>query len=893
MTVNDDDLQGGTSHVPGNSESDRGKASATSSTPSVRRRRRWITIAGLLLLLCAGLLAALILSLRDGPVSMDALSSDVGQDELRQIFGPEETEEGMEPAPGPSPEAETSSHLLRGQVLRPNGEPAPGAMVTAQAAEDESIHEALADSGGLFVFDDLPPGLYVVEASLPGFGPALAIGVRPRAAPLRMVLQGGRDVYGIVTHEAEPVPGAVLHVGSAGMFPQRTVVADQTGRFRLSGLRPGRYEVVATATGLGSGFGGRLIVDDDAGTQDDRIEVSLERARPFRLDVVDRRTAEPVPGVVLTIAEHPMHVVSMGQLLPDGGLDVDFLPRGTYAVRVRAPGYLPWEGELHIGGRPPDQQIRLSRGATVRGTVRDEAGNPLPRVSLSALVETPDGARWEMRRNHFDDLHRLVRPDGTLFWVPSFGYVTRHDGRFELAGIPAGDVMIVAESAGRAPAVSSPLTLHADAVYEPLEFVLPMGRRIRGRVEDRTGAGIGGAQVSLRPVGIPDWVPGTSVQTTSNGVFVLEGAPALAQLSVRHPDFAAIQIDVDVPESGRDGLIIQLSGEEMLSLSGRVFTERGAPAAGAVVWMMRGRTDLPVCRATVQEDAFFHATHCTANPERIVISHPRYAPLIGELGGVLEARDWRLRRGGELEVVSQRTPVVASVRPLFQLPASLWQRPEVDLDRWSRHLHGEMAPGNYEVRCRAEGFEDHVIEVSVDEGRRVEAVCPSLERRMRLPLYVVDHLGAPVRGALVFMDGVEPPVREVTDGRGRIHFESSPGVWAVVEAMHEDWGRGRMDLYVPWREPSVPLRVQLDQGVAGADPEGMLDLLAEWGIAAVVDGRSVIIDTIARGEPAAQSGLRRHDRLLWARSISEMRFSVGVRRDGELLTFELVRAASP
>lgn len=859
------------------------------------RKSRRIALWGALLLVTLAVSLFGVLSMRSQPTSLDTLPGQVGHEEIRQLFGREDAaappEAGSEAPADAMDDASLRSASLRGQVVRPNGEPAPGAVVTAQRAESDEIHEALADSGGMFGFEDLPPGLYVVEAVAVGFGPALAIGVRPRATPLRLVLQGGRDVYGIAIHGEEPVPGAVLHLGGPGLFPQRRVVADATGRFRISGLRQGTYEVAATAPELGTGFGGRLIVDEPGGpgSADERIEVRLERARPQRIEVLDRRSRELLPGVVLTIAEAPLHVLSFSHLLRDGTLDIDFLPRGTYFIRVRAPGYLPWEGEVRLGARTAPLQIRLSQGAVVRGDVRDEAGNPIGGVSLSALVETDAGARWELRRSIFDDLHRLVRPDGTLFWVPSFGYVSRRDGQFELAGIPAGTVRVLAEAPGRATAVSAPMILQADAVYEPLSLVLQEGRRIRGRVEDRAGAGIAGAVVTVRPMGVPSWAPGLSATTGTSGMFLLEDVPGVVALSVRHPDFASLEMDLDVPFPGRDDLILRLSGEQLLSMEGRVFTQRGAPATGAVVWMMRGRAELPVCRAIVGPDAFFRATHCSAAPERILVSHPEHAPLIGELGGVLEARDWRLGQGGEIDLISQRTPSLASLSPLFQLPGSLWPRPEFDLDRWSRVVVPRMAPGPYELRCRAEGFEDHVVRVDVEAGRRVEAICPSLDRRMRLPLFVIDRMGAPVPDALVFIDGIDPPLRELTDSRGRVMFESAPGVWAVVEAMHEDWGRGRMDLYVPWREPSDPLRISLEDPIGN---EVLLEELADWGIAAVQSNRSVIVDTIARGGPAAESGLRRHDRLMWARPVSESRYSVGVRRAGDILTFELVRAPS-
>ncbi len=211
------------------------------------------------------------------------------------------------------------------------------------------------------------------------------------------------------------------------------------------------------------------------------------------------------------------------------------------------------------------------------------------------------------------------------------------------------------------------------------------------------------------------------------------------------------------------------------------------------------------------------------------------------------------------------------------------------LDRWSRHVLRNVAPGTYRVTCAAEGFSDAHIDVDVVTDRRVEAACPTMQRMSRFPIYVVDGQDAPVAGALVLVDRLDPPVRAFTDGQGRVEIESRPGVWIDAEALHEDWGRGFLRLYAPYQPRSEPHRIRLEHSIGGEDPAVLLDELASWGIRAVADGRSIVIDVVDVGSPAAGIGLRRLDQLLWARAINEFRYSVGLRRDGELLTFDVVR----
>ena len=815
----------------------------------------------------------------------------LGQDELVQALGREAADVGRD-SEGQAHEEDVPEepvNVIHGVVLRPTGEPAAGALVTAQATDSETLFEAIADVAGQFTFDALPEGLYLVEASLEGFGPAVAIGLRPPVQRVQLTLQGGRELFGLVLQGADPVPGALLRIGAPGVFPPRSARSDAAGRVRFSGLRPGRYEWVATAEGRGSGFGGTFVVDDaSASAQELRVEFPLQRAPTMRLRVVGGSERVPVEGAVLSVSAQALHVVAVHSVLQASETEIDWLPRGTYHARVRAPGYLPWEGPLMVGAAA-EREIVLARGARVEGVVVTQAQRPVPGVQLTAYVETPEGARWELRRSLFEDFHRLVRTDGTHAWTPSFGYVSRRDGTYALGGLPTGTVRVVAEHPDFAPAVSRPVTLLPNQVYEPLRLVLEPGRALRGRVEDGRGGAISRAQVSWRPRAVPPWAGRDALLTGSAGTFTLEGLPAAVTLSVRHPDFRGVEVDLDLPPEGRDQFIIQLGGEETVIVRGRVFTERGEAAAGATVWLMRGESELPVCRASVDGSGWFEAGPCTAQPERIIIAAPNHAPLIADLGGRTEEREWRLRRGGEIEIVTQRTPVVVHVRSVATIPRALWPAPSLDLDRWKRHRLPFIAPGTYVVECQAEGFGSRDVRVQVEEGRRAEVMCPTLERRVGVRLYVVDQLGRPVQDALVWIDNIETPQRTMTNALGFVDFESMPGVWARMEAMHEGWGRGELSYYIPWRQPTDPPRIELNQVVGGGDPAERIAELAGWGILAVQRDAGFVVDLLEPGSPAEGSGLRRGDALLWMRALSPSRYSIGVRRRAEVLSFELLR----
>ena len=831
-------------------------------------------------------LIVMVQTLAPDPAVMEEIS-DPGVEELSQIYGSQDatdgSAEGLAEVPPP-----IGDPGISGQVVVPSGEPAEGASISATAM-DGSVFEAVSDEGGMFHFYDLPADeRFVVEASQIGYGPAIAIGVSVGQTQVRLVLESGREVEGLVTHRDEPVPYAVVHLGGPGTFPQRSVVADSAGRFTLAGLRPGSYELIATADGYGSGFGGRMTIDDPEG-ESLRLDIPVYETPTTSVTVVDAVTEEPVALAVVTVAAGPLYVLSLHKMADGGVTEFNFLPRGEYFVRVRSPGYLPFEEPVSFSGSGGEIVLPLSRGATVRGSVNDTVGNPIPHASLTAVVVSPEGARWELRRTHFDDFHRLVRPDGTPFWWSESIFYTDASGAFELSGLPAGATRVTAMKRGWATVASNELQLEENAIFEPLNLTMEAGRRLRGRVEDGSGGAVSGAYVSARPERVPEWASPVGLTTPRNGIFEMEDLPGTVVLSVRHPDFAATEVRLEIPDTGLDDVIVRLGGEQLPTVRGRLFTSRGAPAVGALIWLMEGESELPACQATVGADAWFTATHCTASPERLIASYPEHAPLVAELTDAAEPQDWELPLGGELEILSQRTPVVADVAPNWPLPPAHWHRPQLSLDGWSRDLVRHVPAGDYHVRCTADGHEEGEVVVTVREGERSEAVCPALSRMVEFPLYVVDPQGARVSGAVVFIDRTDPPIRTLSDENGRVVVRSRPGVWLDGEAMHEEWGRGYLRFFAHYEEQTDPPRIELGEPIGGDDPEALRTELNEWGVSVVPDGRALLVESVADDSSAAAIGLRRLDHVLWARPVTEFRYSVGVQRNGELLTFELVR----
>jgi len=283
-------------------------------------------------------------------------------------------ESPSEPTPAPGSSADETvtpeqyPYAVAGRVVDSEGRAVAGAAVSARDRQGRE-HDVLSDSGGEFEVRNLPLGLYTLEASATGYSPAVQSGVTPDGPPLDLVMQVGPDLVGRVVRDGEGVGRARVAVGGPGLFPPRTAVTGDDGRFvvsDLAGVSP--IELIATADGFGSGFGARVIAGDRSA-----VELELREAPPWTFRVSDSTTGALVPEGTLSVAGGVVNVLSLTQPFQDGGGVLTGLPPGAYHMRVRAGGYLPWEGLVEHAGETLEIGLEPGRAAHL-----DNAGGDPP-----------------------------------------------------------------------------------------------------------------------------------------------------------------------------------------------------------------------------------------------------------------------------------------------------------------------------------------------------------------------------------------------------------------------------------------------------------------------------------------------------------------------------------
>jgi Carboxypeptidase regulatory-like domain/PDZ domain len=344
---------------------------------------------------------------------------------------------------------------VAGAEVRILGEPGAEAIVALQ-------DRFKSDAEGRFFF--AAPEDALLEARKDGFAPGrgrvnYAVRVTGRLTiRLETVKAGLLAIDGIVEDGAGAPVAAASVTGQAranGAEVQSRSGAD--GRFRLDGLAPGTWGIVAERAGLAPAR---------AWAQAGAKDVRLRLAAGGRIEgkVRDRRTGKPVAPFTVLVASYRVQAVSV--IDPSGRYALEDLPNRTVGLSVIAPGYAPTpEVRVRVpapGATPavadfdlvPAGRLKgvvLSRGSRkpVAGATVEVEGMP-PSVAIPVRIET----------------------------------ATAQDGRFDLAGVSEGAMSLFASAPGHHARVLSVPGVPTGETAGPIEIELtPLEQGEEPRVE--------------------------------------------------------------------------------------------------------------------------------------------------------------------------------------------------------------------------------------------------------------------------------------------------------------------------------------------------------------------------------------------------------------------------
>ena len=396
---------------------------------------------------------------------------------------------------------------LRGRVVDTRGEPVASARVELMVERSGGGMSFRGSAGvtvtrddGRFELEDVEPGTVRLTVRADGYLELARGGVEVPAGRdlegVELVLQPGAVVEGVVTTpDGAPAIGARVGVASEGEGGMMRsfflgVASDGDGRYRLSGVEPGRRTVTAQLDGFERGVGELEVVPGE-----NRLDLRLGAGQQVSGRVTGPR-GEPVAGAGVRLSPPGERWWSRHGATADdaGAFTVEGVPDGTYEATATHPEHAEGRVEITVAGAPvAGLVIELAAGGAIVGTLRGLEPAELARATVSAGSDNV----WRS------------------------GVVER-DGRYRVAGISAGRWRVFAqvESSGRQARGSVELAAGQPEATLDLDFT---GGLVLHGVVRHEGRPVDGAMVTTRG---QDVSGGARTETDYQGLYRLENLAA-------------------------------------------------------------------------------------------------------------------------------------------------------------------------------------------------------------------------------------------------------------------------------------------------------------------------------------------------------------------------------
>ncbi len=388
------------------------------------------------------------------------------------------------------------------------------------------------------------------------------------------------DVHGVVTNAAgHAVPGAIVKTSwhpwqLAGIwfghrFPESKsgpeAVADPKGRFRIRLRRGQQVHLTASAAGHRS----RTVCDVLAGQ---KVAIVLGGAVSTRIRLIDLK-GRAIAGCSVRLSRIDRYASERNFIERRGTTDgmgwVLFagLPPGAWGsldAGLRNADNYPVQNIAFPQEGTAEYTVRLRRGRTITGVVRDPTGAPIAGARV--------GASWTMR-------HHVL---------------TNARGEFALPHWSGGwKIHASAQGYSRANAIVG--------LRQVLELTLARASRARGRILDAAHQPVAGALLVVQGRGGSEIKALEDTTTDATGAFTFQSlAAGLGHtLTITAPGHGRTVLDFDAAPAGERRDLGDLVLPRPLRIEGRFETEVGAPIADAYVALTGHNTD----RARMRPDA--------------------------------------------------------------------------------------------------------------------------------------------------------------------------------------------------------------------------------------------------------------------------------------------------
>ena len=502
---------------------------------------------------------------------------------------------------------------IAGLVLDEEGKPVEGALISSRGSHADSARgmgkimgllsrfvegsalaapaETRSARDGSFRLQGLEPVLQDLKASLAGRLDGRLHQVPPGAQGVKLVLSRGASVQGrLLDRAGQPAGGARLELKeSMGSLPNKDAMmtadldllgektrsgeSDGQGRFLLTGVAPGQYELA-----IRIGKSPVLVEIIPVGKEPvDMGELTLPDLAPIRGKVLGPK-GQPVEGAVVRAGcaggEGPWSAAIAaagleGRSGPGGEFAIAAVPTGTYRLTATAAEYASSVLELVETGAS-GLVIRLGEPVVIAGVCLEAAGRtPVAGAEVRLRMGGPPQATSDEHGEFLLPCPSPAEGEHTFrFQVSHLEY----DGTWEQGSPGAG---------------------------EPVEVLLKPARGVRGTVRDGQGNPVAGARVQAEVPGLPQVL----IAVTSNmpdalaprysdagGRFFVKlprgGGPlreARVDVAAQHPGHGKGRVTVPPRAKGAAVPDLEIVLAPGVALEGRVLDSSGTPLPGAQV----------------------------------------------------------------------------------------------------------------------------------------------------------------------------------------------------------------------------------------------------------------------------------------------------------------------
>lgn len=539
----------------------------------------------------------------------------------------------------------------------------------------------------------------------------------------------------------------------------------------------------------------------------DATATEIDSAGPAKPELIARVLVDgrPAERCFATFArfsgrngEPSVHWEEQDLTLENGLCSFDVAMAGRYRLYVSLDGYAvaasDWLG-LEPDAAPREVTLALTRGATVRGVVRDSSsGKPISNALVLSENETgrPMLPCSEAAMLGFGGIpRRAVRTDA--------------DGRFELRNVAPGAPLIRAQHDAYIPSWIPLSDVRDDDLRENLEFQLGHDASIEGVVFDRAGAPLAGSIVVAMNQTLPLPSHGQPIFVARSGK---DGRFELPQLP--SGTFTMIDLGTNPAESRVDLQRLKLIS---LATRGRAHVEfgrsagrcrleatlvdaAGEPVGSTVVALSedRGGHDLNADWRSTRTDERGRFTFTDVAPGRHVIYRINASGAVDDVAHVsipeapthsLELRLSGLDIRGRL--ISARTGRTVPNAYLIVLRETAGRE---DLDFAAKGLTNErgefefrdLLPGTVRIGvvafddAHAGNYGDPIVLASGTTHAPIELLARDCGR---MKMELKDSVGVPIDSAaieLITLGGLDISglIRQRSDGEGRVQLENLP-----------------------------------------------------------------------------------------------------------------------